>query len=253
MRGLVRAEWTKFRSVPVMPVLAGAVIAVSVLLGWLFAQASAAEYARATAADQAAFDPLQGGSRGVFIVQLLVAALGALVASTEYGSGTIRATVAAAGRRTRLVVAKAALVAVAGLTAGAAAVWGMFLVSQITLAMHGVPRVWLDDPDAVRLLLFGPVVLELVALFGLSLGILLRSTAAAVNTATAFLLLPMFAPIMPDFLGLTLSTWWPNTAAFRSLMPSEGSLPIWMGMGVLAAFVAVMMVWARTRFRTRDV
>lgn len=253
MKGLVLAEWTKFRSVRAMPVLAAAVVVVSAMFGWLFARASAAEYVQATAAEQAAFDPLQGGFRGIFIVQVLVAALGALVASTEYGFGTIRATVAAAGRRTRLVAAKAALVAAAGLVVGAAAVLVMFLVSQTTLAMLGVPRVWLDDPAAVRMLLLGPGVLELVALFGLTLGITLRSTASAVNTGTAFLLLPVLSTIMPKLLGDFLITWWPNTAAFRPLLSPEDSLPLWAGMGVLSAFVTVMMVSARIRFRTRDV
>ena len=236
-----------------MPVLAGSVVVVSMLLGWLFARAAVGEYALAAAADRAAFDPLEAGGRGVFIVQLMVAALGALVVSTEYGTGTMRATVAAAGRRTRLAAAKAVLTAGVGLAVGVAAVWGMFLTSQLTLAVSGLPRLWPADPGAMRLLLLGPVVLELLALFGLALGFLLRGTAAAVNVSTAFLLLPVLSEAMPGFLSGLLNSWWPNTAAFRVLMPADNPLPALAGMSILSVFVMVMMVWARTLFRTRDV
>ncbi|SEG94231.1 ABC-2 family transporter protein [Nonomuraea solani] len=249
--GVLRAEWTKFSSIRATLVLSVATFTVAGLFGWLFGNAAANEYATATPQERLDFQPLDQGMRGMFIVQLLIAALGALVASSEYGSGTMRASVAAVGRRGRLVAAKAIMTVLTALPVSVAAIWLMFTAGQITLATHGAPSVMPGAPEALRILLLGPLVFTLLALFGLTLGLLLRGTAAAVNISTAFLLIPILASSAPGILRDILSTYWPNTAAFQAVSGTS-ELPPVLAFGVLIAFVAVMLVGAFVQFKNRD-
>jgi ABC-2 type transport system permease protein len=254
MKGMLLAEWTKFRSVRSTPVLAVAVIVTSAAFGWLFGNAGALAYLRATPQEQLEFVPLHAGTRGILLIQLLVAGLGVLVATTEYNFGTMRASVAAVGRRERLPAAKSVLVVLVTLLVGLLAAPAMFLTSQLALTAGGAPRTWFGDPSVTRFLLLTPVVLALLALFGLALGFLLRSTTAAVNVSTAFLLFPVLSDIAPEAVQDFATTYWPNAAGFQAMaMMDASSLGLWGGLGLLLAFVAAMLTATLVRFRTRDV
>jgi hypothetical protein len=250
---MLLAEWTKFRSVRSTPILAAAIVVMSGVFGWMFGNVGAIGYLEGTVQEQLEFVPLHAGTRGILLVQLLVAGLGVLVATSEYNFGTMRASVAAVGRRERLPVVKAVLVVLVVLPVGLVSALTMFLTSQMTLAMSGAPRVWFGEPMVIRFLLLTPVVLALLALFGLALGFLLRGTAAAVNVSTAFLLIPVLSEIVPAVHGFVV-TYWPNVAGFQAMAMIEASrLGIWAGLGLLLAFVAAMLTATLVRFRTRDV
>ncbi|UBU11981.1 hypothetical protein [Nonomuraea gerenzanensis] len=249
--GPLRAEWTKFASIRATMVLSLVTVAVSGAFGWLFGNAAATEYAELTARERLDFQPLDMGMRGVFIAQLLLAALGVLIVSSEYGSGTMRASLSAVGRRGRLLAAKAGLTVLTALPVSVAALWLMYTISQVTLAANGVPYLMPGDPAALRMLLLGPVVLTLLAVFGLALGFLLRSTASAVNAGTAFLLVPVLATPSPAPVRDFIQSFWPNTTAFRALSGTS-ELPPLVAFGLFVAFVAVLMIAAFVHFKQRD-
>ncbi|AQZ69081.1 ABC transporter, integral membrane subunit [[Actinomadura] parvosata subsp. kistnae] len=249
--GVLRAEWTKFSSIRATMVLSLVTVAVSGLFGWMFGNVSATEYAATSAQERLGFQPLDMGMRGVFIAQLLIAALGVLVASSEYGSGTIRASLAAVGGRGRLLAAKAGMTVLTALPVSVAAIWVMYAVSQVTLAAGGAPYLMPGDPAASRMLLLGPVVLTMLALFGLALGFLLRTTAAAVNAGTAFLLLPVLASASPAPVRDFIQNFWPNTTAFQALSGTSALPPV-VAYGLFVGFVAVMMIGAFVRFDRQD-
>ncbi|MFB4277294.1 MULTISPECIES: hypothetical protein [unclassified Nonomuraea] len=249
--GVLRAEWTKFSSIRATMVLSLAIVVVSGLFGWLFGNASAGDYATATAQERLDFQPLDMGMRGLFVVQLLVSALGVLVATSEYGSGTMRASVAAVGRRGHLMAAKAGMTVLTALPVSVAGVWLMYTTGQTVLAANGAPYVMPGEPGALVLLLLGPVVFTLLALFGLALGFLLRGTASAVNVSTAFLLIPVLASSAPGGLREFMHTYWPNTAAFQAVSGTS-ELPPVVAFGVLVGFVAVLLVAAFVQFKNRD-
>ncbi|MGN9785663.1 hypothetical protein ACTMTF_29865 [Nonomuraea sp. ZG12] len=253
MRGMLLAEWTKFRSVRSTPILAAAIVVMSGVFGWMFGNVGATRYLEGTVQEQLEFVPLHAGTRGILLVQLLVAGLGVLVATSEYNFGTMRASAAAAGRRERLPVVKSVLVVLVVLPVGLVSALAVFLTSQTTLAMAGAPRAWFGDPMVIRFLLLTPVVLALLALFGLALGFLLRGTAAAANVSTAFLLIPALSEIAPAVHSFVV-VYWPNAAGFQAMAMVEASrLGIWAGLGLLLAFVATMLTATLVRFRTRDV
>src|SRR5919201_1227069 len=104
LRDAARMEWIKLRSVrstwwllAAVP-LAMAGVGVAVALGYR------AHKPVATAAQL-----VNNGLAGAVLAQLLLGALGVLVASNEYSSGTIRATLAAVPRRGLVLAAEAAV------------------------------------------------------------------------------------------------------------------------------------------------
>ncbi|MEV4473768.1 hypothetical protein ACFFR3_27780 [Nonomuraea salmonea] len=248
---VLKAEWTKFSSVRATMVLAVAAVAMSAFLGWMFGNAGVTDYVTSTPQEQLDFSPVESGMRGVFLVQLLIAGIGVLVVSSEYGSGTMAASMAAVGRRSRLLAAKAGMTVLTALPVSVASVVLMFTVGQSTLASNGVPAAMPGEPAAMRFLLIGPVVLTLIALFGLALGFLLRGTAAAVNIAVAFLLLPALSDVMPAAVGGFVESFWPNAAPFKAIYGSS-VLPDPVAYGIVVTFVAVMVAVAFARFRNRD-
>ncbi|GAB2935943.1 hypothetical protein ACFMQL_07540 [Nonomuraea fastidiosa] len=249
--GALKAEWTKFSSLRATMALSVAAVLVSGLFGWMFSNAAAAEYATLTPQERLGFNPVELGMRGIFLVQVLLAGLGALIVSTEYGSGTITASMAAVGRRGRLLAAKAGMTVLSALPVSVASIVLMFTVSQSTLAAGGAPAATPGDTTAIQLLLGGPIVLTLISLFGLTLGVLLRSTAAAVNFSVVFLLLPILSSVMPGFLQVVVRFFWPNAAPFQAMYGAE-NVPDLLGYGLIVAFVVVMLAAAYVRFTRKD-
>ncbi|MEV4804087.1 hypothetical protein AB0K18_29135 [Nonomuraea sp. NPDC049421] len=247
---VLKAEWTKFSSVRATMVLSLAAVAMAAFFGWMFAKASVIDYLTSTPQERLDFSPIEMGMRGVFLVQLLIAGIGVLVVSSEYGSGTMSATMAAVGGRGKLLAAKAGMTVLTTLPVSVASIVLMFTISQSHLAASGVPYTMPGEPIGLRMLFIGPVVLTLIALFGLALGFLLRGTAAAVNVATAFLLLPALSDVMPG-VGPFVESYWPNAAPFKAIYGTH-ELPDVMAYGIVVVFVAVMMALAFARFRNRD-
>ncbi|MEV8398640.1 hypothetical protein [Streptomyces niveus] len=113
----------------------------------------------------------------VFVAQMLAAVVGAITITGEYGSGTIRTTLAANPNRGTVVAAKAALVA--GLMYVLAVAVGGVLLPASHPAGEALPA------------LFGIAGSFAVAgLLGLAVGTLERHSAGAVTTVVGLLLLP---------------------------------------------------------------
>jgi len=91
-RSAARMEWLKLRSVRstswILLVFAIGMIGLSVLV------LSHAHWATMSAADRAAFDPVNEGFTGLALGQLVLGVLGALAITSEFSSGMIRATFA---------------------------------------------------------------------------------------------------------------------------------------------------------------
>ena len=130
-RNVLFSEWIKLRSVrsTYLVLLFGAAAAVGI--GYLVAHADATHWATMTAAKKAAFDPVYDSFSGLGLAQLAFGAFGLLAISSEYTTGLIRTTFAAAPRR-RAVIRH---------TAGAitAMVGVVFLLPTV---IHALPAPW---------------------------------------------------------------------------------------------------------------
>src|SRR5439155_23594340 len=101
------------------------------------------------AAGRAGFDPAGYSLSGFFLAQLAIGTLGVVVITSEYQTGSIRATLAATPQRSTVLAAKATVfAAVAGLT-GIVTSLASFLVGQAILSGKHL-QTQLGDPGPLR-------------------------------------------------------------------------------------------------------
>jgi ABC-2 type transport system permease protein len=175
-RDLVAGEWIKLRSLrsTYFMLLAATVIALAV--GMLVCNVDAGQVTRPLPGRPAAVDPLADSFVGFVIAQLIFAALGVLAMTGEYSSGLIRITFAAVPARHAVLAAKAAVIFALTLSLGLVTALTAFLTGQAILSTRHL-GISLSHPGAARAIIAAGLFLPAVALTGLALGVLLRSTA----------------------------------------------------------------------------
>jgi ABC-2 type transport system permease protein len=188
---------------------------------------------------------LVGGAFG----SVLFAVLGVLVMTSEYSSGTIRATLAAIPRRPLVLAAKAAVWGTIALVAGELVTFAGFLAGAAFV--HGdVPRPVLSQPDVLRAVVLSGAYLCLVGLIGLALGVIVRRGAAAI---TALVVLVFVAPLA-GLAATPAGQYLPELIyanALGATKPVQGfTVSPWAGLAIIVAYVVVLLSvggWLLTR------
>lgn len=250
---VARMEWIKLRTLRstgwITLILAAGMLGLAVLV------MSHANYAKLSAADRASFDPTELGFVGLALGQLLMAVLGVLTITSEFSSGMIRATLAAAPRRPMVLAAKAAVLGVAGLAVGEILAFAAFLVGEATLASPA-PRATLAEPGVLRAVLMAGAYLCLMGLIGLGIGAIIRHTAGAIAAAVGVVfVLPVIFLAFPAGLQHAVEKFLPMIIAENSLTAVKQvspSLPPWAGLGVLALYAAVTLAAGGWLLARRD-
>ena len=116
---------------------------------------------------------------GVALGLLTVGVLGVMVMTGEYSSGMIRATLAAAPDRPRLLAAKAAVFGAVALAMGEVASFISFFAGGLALR-HGLHAPALSQPGVLRAVLLTGAGYCLVGLMGLGIGAAIRNSPAAI-------------------------------------------------------------------------
>jgi ABC-2 type transport system permease protein len=134
MVALVRSEFTKIRTVRSTYLTLLSLVGVTVGLNCLICWGIAAHWAKSSASFRSTFDPTSTSLSGFFLGQLFIAVIGALVLTTEYSTGMIRATLTVQPRRIDVYAAKAAVVGALALVTGLVAGFISFFACQAILA-----------------------------------------------------------------------------------------------------------------------
>ncbi|BAL88733.1 putative ABC transporter permease protein [Actinoplanes missouriensis 431] len=241
--GVLAGEWTKFASLRSTWVTTGVSAVLLVALGLL-----------AAAVSVEGMDAVSVALAGSTLASLAVGVLGALIGATEYTTGMVRATFVAVPGRTPVLWAKAL---VAGGVSFAVMTAGALLAFMLGAPMldSGVTALGLGDEGVLRALVGAGAYLGLVAVLGVALGMLLRSSAASIAVlAGALLILPGVFMLLPGSLAETLSPYLPSNAgsAIMSLQTADGSLGPWAGLAVFAGYVVVALGAAAYRLKKAD-
>ncbi|MFG1767002.1 ABC transporter permease [Micromonospora parva] len=242
--GVVAAEWTKFSSLRSTWITAG----ISVFLLIAFGMIASASFSGEglTSVDLA----LSGSA----LAALSVGVLGALLGASEYTTGMIRATLTAVPRRLPVLWSKS-------LVAGAAAFVTMTIGALAAFAVGSavlndkVSGLGLDDDGVLRALLGAGLYLGLVAVLGVALGMLVRSSAGAIAILAGLLLVvPGLVPLLPDAISEAITPYLPSNAgsAVMALAPPDGTLGPWAGVAVFAGYVVVTLAAAAYRLNKTD-
>jgi ABC-type transport system involved in multi-copper enzyme maturation permease subunit len=255
LRATARSEWIRFRSVRSGPFALVATALTVVVGAWLLGDANRGSYLAASPAAKAAFDPVFTVLQGIELAQLFVGALGVITVTGEYSSGLIRGTFVATPQRAQVLAMRALVFAVVVWACCTAMSFAAFFLGQSVLSP--AKHAGIGDPGVPGAVFGAGLYLVLVGLLAMFIGVLVRRTPAALAALFGLLtVLPiLFVNIIPGKIAQNLGEYLPGRAgeqAFHQLHGGAYTLGPWQGLGVLAAYVAVVAFVAFALILRRD-
>jgi ABC-2 type transport system permease protein len=256
---VLRAEWTKVRTVPETGwlVAAAAVLTAAVSLAVL-------AVSRCAPGTACTADTTKLSLTGVEAGQAVVAVLAVLAITGEYSTGMIGTTFTAMPRRFAVLAAKSAVLTGLVLPAAVIGVAGGLLAGRETLPgkgftpARGFALLSLAHGPTLRAAVGSVLYLVLVGLLALGVAAMVRDSATATGVVLGLLYV---APLLAMFVG---SPVWQRrierygpTSAGLTIQDTTGTahLPIgpWGGMAVLAIWAAGALLAAGLLLHHRDV
>lgn len=210
MISTLRSEWIKLRTVRMNWVLVAIALAFPLIVSALFVA-----FSEAGSFDGSDLFGLL--SFTTVVTTMLLGVVGATTITGEYGFNTIRPTFAATPNRLRVIVAKMFVVIVVGIvTTAVVVVAGLSLCTAIASARDVDIDLGAVDGlvvASVGLVVFGTI----LAVFGLALGSIVRSTPVAVATLILWpLLVENIVSGILSAVGIdNVSRWMPYSAGTR--------------------------------------
>lgn len=262
--GVLRSEWIKLRSLRSTAWSFLLVLVLPIGIGVLLA-AFADDGGQGLTGDAARNALVLYSTSGTMLSSLIVAVIGALVVTGEYGTGMIRSSFAAVPRRSVALAAKAIVLAVVVFVTSAVSVWATAFITVPIAAGRNIEASL--DASVAMPLLGASVYLTLIALLAFAVGVVLRSTAGAIAGVLGLMLVaPVVVQLVQSFTGAkwlgTLTNLLPQNAG-QPLMQfgtevtagwHDGVLALggWSGFAVLLAWVVVASATALVLVEKRD-
>jgi hypothetical protein len=254
------SEWTKLRTLRSTRYSLLAGVALTIGFAIIPALINATRWNTMSAVDKAGFRPLETTLIGVSFAQLAFGVLGVLIISGEYSTGMIRSTFAAVPKRLPVLWAKTGVFGLVTFALALPATVIAFFSAQAILKGHSLNghdiALSFSDPGVSRAVIGGAIYLTISALFGLGLGAILRNTAAGISAFAAILfVLPPLMGVLPSSWDNAISPYLPSNAggAIMQTGSPAHTLAPWTGLGLFAAYTAVVIAIAAIQLRRRDV
>lgn len=238
----LNAEWTKLRSQRSFFIEIALALGVSPAMTALICLAIGSSFNDLNPAEQASFDPVLIGFVGTAFGSIVLIVLGVTFTSSEYTSGMVRLSFTATPQRGRWLGAKAMLVLVVCLAVGLPMVVVSFFVGQAVLGSYeGVPTAAIGDDGVLRAVLGAWLTMPVWPLIGAALGVVLRSTAAAITSTLVFLFAPsIFGGLFPEWWRQNVLAYLPGNAGDSLLVVQRTPGNFYLDPGVA---VAVLIAW----------
>jgi hypothetical protein len=269
LRRAMAAEWTKLWSVRSTTwTLVATAIAVVGLCALSTGTVSASDFVD---------DPTRRSLTGIFLGQLIFGVLGVLVISAEYGTGTIRATLAAVPRRPVVLAAKVLVFGAVALVVSEILAFAAFFVGQAILSAKHVPSAAaqltqrahqfgvkvphhlpaylsasgsasLGQSGVLRAVVGSGLYLAVLGLMALGLATIIRHTAGAISAFVGLVLvLPLIVQALPASISLAMARYLPLNIGL--VMFSTNHVPgdigpaftPWAGFAILVGYTVVLL------------
>ena len=192
---------------------------------------------------------------GMMIAQIAAVVLGAMIVTSEYGTGMIRATLAATPRRGAVLVAKAVVLTGTLFVVGTLTAFAGYVGGNPFLENHGI-GIALSDEGVLRAMFGSGLYVAGLGLLSAAVGLLVRHTAAALSIVLGLVfvvgnmvfLLPgawgeWIGKLMPGNAGSSVAT----VVSFNPM-----ALDPWVGFAVFTGEVAVVLLAGYLVLRRRD-
>lgn len=190
---------------------------------------------------------------GVALGLLTIGVLGVLVMTSEFSSGMIRATLAAAPNRSLVLAAKTAVFAVLALVVGEVAGFISFFAG-VAFLRHSLHAPSLGDPGVLRAIILSGAGYCLIGLIGLGLGTIIRHSPAAIavlvgGVYVAAQLLGAVAHSVVPYLPISIVA---GSLASTGAEPGAQALSPWAGLGMLGLYAAAALAIGGIALARRD-
>lgn len=218
----IRSESLKFRTVRSTIYSLATFVILTVGFSTLISLVTKNNWSHIVARGEGAnFDPLSRSEVGFFFGQFAIGVVGAIMITSEYASGSIRSTLAAEPRRTRVVLAKVTVLLGVTIVLSELCSFVSFFIGQSifrgvvptasistgiheNLAAFGGHVISISGGTVLRALVLGGLYATLLALLGFGIGLLLRTTAASISV---FVVLLLVLSIVVNFLPSNWQSW----------------------------------------------
>lgn len=251
--GVLAAEYAKLRSIRST---AWTLAATALFTIALAAAIGAFVPPHLSAGDRRSVDAVQLSLGGMHVAQVAIGVLGVLAITGEYGTGTIRATFGAVPRRRTVLAAKALVLAGAAAGVGVTSCFCAFYAFEAALGVDSM-SVSLADPGVLRAVVGGGLYLTVLALLGLGLGAVLRTSAGAVAALFGLLFVPaLLVDLLPSGWRTTIGPYLPmqaGTQVFVARAHEAHALAPWAGFGVFCLYAALALAAGFGLVTRRDV
>jgi hypothetical protein len=228
---VARMEWLKLRT------LRSTWVTLAISVAGALGVAIAVGVNSKTASEDLTNNVLAGVALGL----LTVGVLGVLVMTGEYSSGMIRATLAAAPNRPRLLAAKAAVFGALALAVGEVAAFISFFAGGLALR-HGLHLPALSQPGVLRAVVLAGAGYCLIGLIGLGIGAIVRHSPVAIailvgGVYVAGQLLAAVAKSVLPYIPISIVA-----GSLSAVKPQAHQLSPWAGLGMLALYAAAAIL-----------
>jgi ABC-2 type transport system permease protein len=255
----MRSEWLKLRSVRSTTWTLVATIVMTIGIGIVATSTEAARWAHSPPGSRLSFDPTNLSLTGLLFGQFAIGILGVLAISAEFGTGTIRSSLAAVPDRRLLLAAKAGVFALVALVVGEVVSFCTFFVGQMLIG-GGAPHATIGQAGVLRAVAGGGLYLALLGLLAMGLGSIIRHTAGAIAAFVGVLLIvPLILPALPTSLNQAVGKFEPvtigNAVTSVNTHLGAGSTPsfnAWAGLALMAGYAALALCIGGWRMMRRD-
>ena len=247
----LRAEWIKFWTVRSTFWSTAMLVVLGAGLTTLVCALAAKDLASGAAGES----PGSFVTWGMMIAQITAVVLGAMIVTSEYGTGMIRATLAATPRRGAVIAAKVLVLSSTLFAVGTATAFLGYFGGNWFLEREGVGLA-LTDEGVLRSLFGSGLYLAGLGLLAAAVGLLVRHTAAALSTVLGLVfVVGQMAWLLPGAWGDWVAKALPGNSGSAVTTPVSFNpelLAPWTGFAVFAGEVAALLLVALLVFRRRD-
>lgn len=250
---LVHGEWIKLRSVRSTRTTLVTAFVVTIVFGVVFSMSANGDTTQ-TGPMTGVSDPLAVSLGSITLTQLIVGVVGVLIVAGEYSTGLLRTLFGAVGGRVGVLRAKAAVVGLTTFAMMAVAITIAVIAGQAVYS-GSAETVTLADDGVWRVLLGATTYLAGIAMIGVALGFILRSTSGAIGVlVAAVFILPGLLGLLPESFSDSVVKYLPSKLgeSMRALNPGDDLVAAGPAFLIFLAWVVGLLCVAAVLVRRRD-
>jgi ABC-2 type transport system permease protein len=251
LRRTVRAEWIKLTSIRSTWWTALAMVVMGAGFTTIICGVVANDMANGTNGDPAG----EYITQGLIFSQISAVVIGALVVTSEYGTGLIRSTLAATPVRARVLAAKALVLSGFLFVIGTATAFAGYFGGNAFFRNAGV-GISLSDEHILRSMFGAGLYMAGLGVLAAAIGLLVRHTAAAISIVLALVfIIGQVVQLIPGTFGEWVMKLMPGNAGPGIVVPvsfGEHMLSPWTGFAVFVGEIALLSLAGLALFQRRD-